>query len=203
MKKILTLTFSLLVFAFAATAQHDDHEYSHLVEKKISYRDWTYKNVLTNENMNLRDFTRDKKIVMVFYFAPWCHSSNYQAPVTQKLYEKYKDKGFAVIGVSLYGSLDHVKYTINKRKIGFPVVSESISSGDRKRTLHYKYRQKTGDYRKWGTPWNIFLVPDQIKKNGEVLTKKAFVINGELIEKEAETFIRKMLGLTDDIKDNN
>ncbi len=198
MKKILASTFALLVLVFGTYAQHDDHEYSHLVEKPIAYQDWTYKGVSTNKDLNLRNFTKDKKLVMVFYFAPWCHSSNYQAPITQKLYEKYKDKGFAVIGVSLYGSLGHVKSMIDKRKIGFPIVTESISSGDRKRTLHYKYRQITGDYRKWGTPWNIFLVTNKLNKTGNTLTEKAFVINGELIEKEAEKFIRKTLEIPDE-----
>jgi len=34
-----------------------------------------------------------------------------------------------------------------------------------------------------------------MEKNGDVLTTKTFVINGELIEAEGELFIRKQLGL--------
>ena len=132
---------------------------------------------------------------MVFYFAPWCHSSNYQAPITQKLYEKYKDKGFSVIGVSLYGSLKYVQRTMKRKNIGFPVVSESTSDGDRKKSLHYKYRNSTGDHRKWGTPWNIFLTPSELEKTGDTLANKAMVVNGEIREKETEAFIRKSLGL--------
>ena len=186
----------VLVLSIFVQAQYD-HEYAPLTEKEISYKDWTYKNVLTNQEINLREFTKDKKLVMVFYFAPWCHSSNFQAPITQKLYEKYKDKGFSVIGVSLYGSIARVEDTMKRRGMEFPVVSESTSSKERKDTLHYKYRYSTGDYRKWGTPWNIFLIPGELEKKGDTLVKKATVVNGEIREKEAEAFIRKKLGLSD------
>ena len=195
MKKFLVSMMLALVFTLSLFAQHNDHEYASLTEKEIAYKNWKYKNVLTNKKVNLREFLKDKKLVQIFYFAPWCHSSNYQAPITQKLYEKYKDKGFAVIGVSLYGSIDYVHVTMKKRNIQFPVVSESTSSGDRKKSLHYKYRNSTGDYRKWGTPWNIFLVPNELNKKGKILTDKAFVVNGEVREKEAEKFIREKLGL--------
>ena len=196
MKKILVAVILTLVSVISTFAQHDDHEYAPLTEKKIEYKDWTYKNVLTDKDVNLREFLKGKKLVQVFYFAPWCHSSNYQAPVTQKLYEKYKDKGFAVIGVSLYGSIEHVHHTMKKRGMGFPVVSESLSEGDRKRSLHYKYRYSTGDYRKWGTPWNIFLTASKLEKEGSTLVKKAMVVNGEIRKKETEAFIRKSLGLS-------
>ncbi|NNE99923.1 MAG: redoxin domain-containing protein [Pyrinomonadaceae bacterium] len=188
---IAFLTIGLVISTFG------QHEYAPLKEKKIKYQDWTYKNVLTNEDINLRNFTKDKKLVMVFYFAPWCHSSNYQAPVTQKLYQKYKDQGFGVIGVSLYGTLEKVRETVNKRGIEFPVVTETFSKSDRKKSLHYNYRKKTGDNRKWGTPYNVFLIPDKLNKSGDLLTKKTFVVNGEIVEKEAEAFIRQRLGLSE------
>ena len=194
MKNLFLAAVLVLVPLIAVCAQHD-HEYAPLTEKDIDYRNWTYRNVKTNKKINLREFTRDKKLVMVFYFAPWCHSSNYQAPVTQKLYEKYKEHGFAVIGVSLYGSIARVEDTMKKKGMEFPVVSESVSSKDRKKTLHYNYRQKTGDYRKWGTPWNIFLVSSEVDQWGEILATRAVVVNGEIREKEAEKYIREKLGL--------
>ena len=45
---------------------------------------------------------------MVVYFAPWCGNWRHEAPVAARLYEKYKDQGFEVIGVSEYGSRDDV-----------------------------------------------------------------------------------------------
>ncbi len=195
MKMILFSAALLAAFALTGFAQHK-HEYAKITEKEIDYRNWTYPAAQKNENIDLREFTKGKKLVMVFYFAPWCHASNFQAPVTQKLYQKYKDDGFAVIGVSLYGNTEKVRETIERKNIGFPVVIESVSLADRKKSLHYKYRWGTGDYRRWGTPWNIFLIPAELDPTGDVLTKKAFVVNGEIIEREAESFIREALGLS-------
>lgn len=196
MKMIFIVAILLVGFVFTAAAQDDyDHEYAPLKEQKIKYKDWTYKNVRTDKDVNLREFARDKKLVMVFYFAPWCHSSKYEMPILQELYEKYKDKGFGVVGVTLYASLERVNKELDDKKVTFPVVVESISKFDREESLHYKYRTKTGDNRKWGTPWNIFIDPSEMKEKGDTLVKKAFVINGEFILEETEKHIREKLGL--------
>jgi peroxiredoxin len=178
---------------FSAFAQYD-HEYADLTEKEVKYQDWTYPDVFTDEEVNLREFTKDKKLVMVFYFAPWCHSSNFQMPVTQKLYEKYKDQGLGIIGVSLYAEIYKTREKLKSKEITFPVVVESTSKF-REKTLHYKYRTKTGDNRKWGTPYNVFLIPAKLKEKGDTLTKKTMVVNGEIREEEAEKYIREQLGL--------
>ncbi|HSB29764.1 MAG TPA: hypothetical protein VLE19_17990, partial [Pyrinomonadaceae bacterium] len=60
---------------------------------------------------------------------------------------------------------------------------------DKQKTPHYGYRQLTGDTRNWGSPWNIFLEPSKLNASGEVLTEKAWVVNGELIEDEVDKFI--------------
>ncbi len=71
----------------------------------------------------------------------------------------------------------------------FPIVVESESREDKTKTLHYTYRQLTGDTRNWGSPWNIFLEPAKVNDKGDVLTEKAWVVNGELIEEEVDKFI--------------
>ena len=192
MKTHFVLIFLILVLSFAVFGQD---EYAPIQKKKIKYKDWTYKNVVTNEDINLRGFSKDKKLVMVFYFATFCHNSNHQMPVVQKLYKKYKDKGFAVIGISSYSSLERAKKMVVDKKITFPVVGESFSRLDRKKTLHYNYRKKTGDKRKWGTPYNLFLIHDKLNKTGDILTKKTNIVSGEITEKEAEEFIKKHLKL--------
>jgi hypothetical protein len=77
----------------------------------------------------------------------------------------------------------------------YTVVYESESRADRDKTAHYNYRQATGDSRRWGSPYNIFLEPAKLSKTGDVLTEKAWIVNGELIEEEVEKFIRARLGL--------
>ena len=112
------------------------------------------------------------------------------------MYEKYKSQGFEIVGVSEYGSRDDVKAYFGPAGPPYPVVSESESREDREKTPHYAYRQLTGDTRKWGSPWNIFLEPAKLNASGEVLAEKAWVVNGELIEDEVDQFISSKVGNT-------
>ena len=115
--------------------------------------------------------------------------------MVEKFYEKYKDKGFAVIGVSEYDTVDAAKANLDAFKITFPSVSESTDRSAKQKTLHDDYRKITGDTRGWGSPWYIFLMPSTMEKKGDILTKKTYVINGEMVEWEGEKFIREKLGL--------
>ena len=45
--------------------------------------------------------------------------------------------------------------------------------------------------------FNVFLEPAKLNKTGDLLTEKAWVVGGELIEKDAEQFIRERLGLSE------
>jgi peroxiredoxin len=192
MKTFLALAIILCSFVFASA---QTGEQAPILEKDIQYKDWTYKSVRDEKQMNLRDIANGKKLVMVVYFAPWCPNWRNEAPIAQRLYEKYKASGFEVIGVGEYDTPEKMKTNLETLKITFPVVYESDSSAAKQKTLHYEYRKLTGDTRNWGSPWNIFLEPKKLEKKGDVLLSKAFVVNGELIETEAEAFIRQKLGL--------
>ena len=193
MKRLFALMFFALAIAPAASYAQDGHEYSPLVEKTVNYKNWTLNDLKDNKPVDLRSLVQGKKLVMVVYFAPWCPNWRNEAPVAARLYEKYKDQGFAVIGVSEYGARDDVRNYFGPTGAPYTVVSESESREDRDKTLHFGYRQLTGDTRKWGSPWNIFLVPAALAKTGDVLTEKAWVVNGELIEADVDKFIGERL----------
>lgn len=211
MKHLFALMFFALALAPAATAQsatpaattaqtaapaataQAGHEYSSLVEKTVNYKNWTLNDLKDNKPVDLRSLVQGKKLVMVVYFAPWCGNWRNEAPVAARLYEKYKDQGFAVIGVSEYGSRADVSTFFGPGGSPYPVVSESETREDREKTAHYGYRQLTGDTRKWGSPWNIFLEPASLAKTGDVLTEKAWVVNGELIEADVDKYIADKL----------
>lgn len=195
MKTFLLFAVLLLSFTFA----NAQHEFAPLLEKEIKYKDWTYKQVRDDKELNLMNAAKGKKLVIVVYFAPWCPNWKLQAPVVQKFYDKYKGNGLEIIGVGEYATVEQMKTSLDTYKITFPVVYESDSTAAKQKTPHYEYRKTTGDTRNWGSPWSIFLVPAQLEK-GEFLTEKAFVVNGELIETESETFIREKLGLPKDEK---
>jgi thiol-disulfide isomerase/thioredoxin len=185
----------LILVALAPQMGHAQagHEYSPLVEKTVNYKNWTYKSLKDDKPVDLRTVVQGKKLVMVVYFAPWCGNWKNEAPVAARLYEKYKDQGFEVIGVSEYASRDDVRTYFGPTGAPYTVVSESETREDRDKTLHYGYRQLTGDTRKWGSPWNIFLEPASLAKSGDVLTEKAWVVNGELIEEDVDKFIAERL----------
>lgn len=191
MKGFLALSILLLSF-IGAFAQN---EQAPLQEKEFNYKNWTYKTVSDNKEVNLRQFAQGKKLVLVVYFAPWCRNWKHELPFVQKMYDKYKANGLDVIAVGEYGTMEEMKTHLDFYKFAFPVVYESLKLDDREKTSHYDYRKENGDTRKWGSPWNIFLEPSNLKKDGDTLTKKAFIANGELIEVDAEKFIRGKLGL--------
>ena len=191
MIKFLAVAFFL--FALVPSAVRAQHEYSPLVEKTVNYKNWTLKDLKDDKPVDLRSLVAGKKLVMVVYFAPWCGNWRFEAPVAAKLYEKYKDQGFQVIAVSEYASRDDVKTFFGPAGPPYPVVTESEVREDREKTTHYSYRQSTGDTRRWGSPWNIFLEPASLTKEGDLLAEKAWVVNGELIEADVDKFIGEHL----------
>jgi thiol-disulfide isomerase/thioredoxin len=197
MKKLL---FALSILALAispsvARAQAG-HEYSPLTETTVNYKNWTLPSLTADKTEELRKLIAGKKLVMIVYFAPWCGNWRHEAPIAAKLYDKYKAQGFQVIGVSEYAMKDDVRSYFGKDGPPYPVVTESESKEDRVKTAHYAYRQLTGDKRNWGSPWNIFLEPAKVNADGDVLTEKAWVVNGELIEEEVDKFIASKVGAT-------
>lgn len=211
MKKSLAASILALAFTAAAAAQepappsaptpaptpapaHASHEYSPLVEKTVNYKNWTLPNLKSAVDEDLRSVMAGKKLVMIVYFAPWCGNWRNEAPFVEKLYQKYKDQGFLVIGIGEYASLDQIRQFWGEAGPPYPVFVESESRDEKLKTPHYAYRQQTGDVRNWGSPWNIFLEPAKVNRKGDVLTEKAWVVNGELIEDEVDKFIASKVG---------
>ena len=190
---LLALIVTLSLMPQAVLRAQENHEYAPIQEKAINYKDWTYKSLKDGKTVNLREWAKDKKLVLVIYFAPWCPNWRYEAPVVARLYEKYKAQGLEVVGISEYGSRDEVKNFFGEKGAPYLVVSESEARDARDKTSHYTYRQASGDTRKWGSPYNIFLEPMRLTKSGDLLTEKAWIVNGELIEDEADKFIRTHL----------
>jgi hypothetical protein len=196
----LVLALSILLLSQAFVFGQGGNEQSPIVEKEIAYKDWVYKSVQTGSDTNLRKFTFGKKLVMVAYFAPWCPNWKHDVAFVQSMYDKYKGQGFDVMAVGEYDPVDSMKSHIAQYKVSFPVVWESDVRTAKQTTPHYGYRTSVGDTRNWGSPWYIFLEVDKLEPTGTVMTKKASIVNGELIQDEAENFIRQKLGLRKDKK---
>ena len=176
----------------------ESHEYAPIQERELKYKDWTYKSAASGEPLNLRGWARGRRLVLVVYFAPWCHNWKAEAPVLARLYRKFHDAGLDVVAVSEYGTPAEIKSYFDAFPAPYAVVVESDSEAEREKTTHYDYRRKTGDTRKWGSPYNVFLDPARLSAKGDTLASKVWVANGELVEAEAERFIRERLGLPPD-----
>lgn len=187
--------FALIIVLFAFTLGFAQNEQAPIVEKDVKYKNWTYKDVRSGAEVSLRDLTAGKKLVVVVYFAPWCPNWKHDAPFLQRFYDQYKLKGLEIVGVGEYDPVAAMATNLDTLKVTFPVVSESTDRSDREKTLHHKYRESTGDNRKWGSPWYILLDPASLEKKGDTLVKRSAVINGEMVQTEGEKFIREKLGL--------
>ena len=191
---ILMLALAPMLALPTARAQHA-HEYAPLEEKAVNYRDWTFNSLADGTPVNLRRWVQGKRLVLVVYFASWCGNWRMEAPVVARLYEKYRQHGFDVIAVSEYAPTADVRSYFGPQSAPYTVVVESDAPSARDTTSHYRYRHAAGDARRWGSPWNIFLEPARLARQGEVLTERAWIVNGELVEEEVERFIRERLGL--------
>jgi thiol-disulfide isomerase/thioredoxin len=67
------------------------------------------------------------KIVLIDFWASWCGPCRQSNKHLVKLYEKYKDKGFEIYGISVDDSKDAWKRAIKYDKINWIQVNESNS----------------------------------------------------------------------------
>ncbi|MCL5978674.1 MAG: TlpA family protein disulfide reductase [Nitrospirae bacterium] len=64
------------------------------------------------------------KVVILNFWATWCGPCRAEMPSLNKLYIEFKDKGLAVIAVSVDTSENPVKSFIKKHNLSFPVLMD-------------------------------------------------------------------------------
>src|SRR5256714_11859583 len=138
MRKVFALIILVCALALTATAQDSSHEYAPIKEQQIDYKNWTFKQMTDDAPaINLREWTKDKKLALVVYFAPWCHNWRNEAPVVARLYEKYRPYGFDVIAVSEYGTPSDRQMFFHDNPVAYTVVVDSEAREARDKTAHY------------------------------------------------------------------
>lgn len=79
---------------------------------------------------------RDKKAVVVDFWASWCPNCRRDMPNLNHFYEKYKDK-IEVIGVNLQEKESTVKSFVESRGISFPIALDSHGKASRAFGIQY------------------------------------------------------------------
>ena len=194
LKRICLLCATLLVLSVATAAQDErGHYYVPLREVEMEIKDFNF-STLDGKTIRLSDAVKGQKLVLIHYFAAWCHNSNFDVVTMKELYEKYKDRGFLVIGVCEYSRPEELREFIEKHKPTYPICMEGDGRlKDRTGTTHYFYRNQLDDNRHWGTPLNVLITAEDVQKKSDVVAKRARVAAGEVIKSEFEELIQERL----------
>ena len=89
--------FAVIILCFAAVSAFGQHDQKPITDGGISYPNWELKAIKGDEKIDLRKFAADKKLVLVVYFAPWCHDWDHDVSIVQALHEKYAKDGLGII----------------------------------------------------------------------------------------------------------
>ena len=175
--------------ATASTGSRD-HDYASLMNVNLELDNFEVK-TLDGRKVRLRELLKSGKIVLLHFFATFCHNSNYDIVTVNDLYRTYREEGFEVIGISEYSNAAELEKFLRRHQPLYAMVTEEETG--RKSTRHYRLRTRVGDERKWGTPLSIVIDGREIEPEGGTLARRMYVATGELVRAEIESLIRRRL----------
>lgn len=132
----------------------------------------TYDFTLTSidgERVRLADY--QGKAVLVNFWATWCGPCVIETPALVRVYNKYKDRGFSVIGVALQSEEDNIKEFVKKYRVPYAIASDTTSEV--------------------GLRYQVFALPSSFLFTADGKVKKAFMgyVEEEALERELQAVI--------------
>jgi peroxiredoxin len=127
---------------------------------------------LDGESVTLSDLRG--KVVLINFWTTWCKPCVLEMPSMEKLYRKYKDKGFTILAIDIMEQPEPIRKFVKENNLTFPILLDTKG----------KVR---GKYRVTGIP-NSYLVD----KDGQLVGR--FIGPREWDNEHAEAIIEELLG---------
>lgn len=75
---------------------------------------------VAGETLNLQQSLSGKKVVLIDFWASWCAPCRKKIPELKALYEKYKDQGLEIVGISIDKKADDWKKALGEEQLPYP-----------------------------------------------------------------------------------
>jgi cytochrome c-type biogenesis protein len=124
---------------------------------------------IDGERVRLADY--QGKAVLVNFWATWCGPCVVETPALVRVYNKYKERGFSVIGVALQSEDENIKEFVKKYRVPYAIASDTTSEV--------------------GLRYQVFALPSSFLFTAEGKVKKAFMgyVEEEALERELQAII--------------
>ena len=77
---------------------------------------------LSGQTVKLSEVLRDKKLVMINFWATWCGPCRVEMPGLEKLYNEQKNNGFTILAIAEDKERAKVDQYLNQKPVSFPVL---------------------------------------------------------------------------------
>ena len=90
---------------------------------------------LNGQTVSLSDF--DGKVVMIEFWATWCPPCRESAPEMEALYQRFNDRSFVLLSISIDeggDAVEKVRAFANEYNLSYPILMDNGDARDRKST---------------------------------------------------------------------